>query len=78
MVSRELPGPSRHRALRISRAASTVVEDLRFFDAWEKGLVPNLSGFLRARQIRRGNCAGQPGGLGSSPLGASEPSKRNS
>jgi hypothetical protein len=31
----------------------TVIEDLLFLDAWERGLCPNLSAFLRARQIRR-------------------------
>jgi hypothetical protein len=40
-----------------SRASDTVINNLRFFDAWEKGLLPNLSAFLRARQIRRGDRA---------------------
>jgi hypothetical protein len=31
----------------------TVIEDLLFLDAWEKGQVPTLSAFFRARQIRR-------------------------
>jgi hypothetical protein len=33
----------------------TVIEDLRFLDAWERGLIPSLSAHLRARQIRRAN-----------------------
>ena len=35
----------------------TVIEDLRFLDAWERGLVPSLGALLRARQIRRANPA---------------------
>jgi hypothetical protein len=31
----------------------TVIEDLLFLDAWERGAVPSLSAFFRARQIRR-------------------------
>ena len=62
MASREPLVASRRQELAISRAHRTVIEDLRFLDAWEKGLVPNLSAFLRARQIRRGNRAAQSGG----------------
>ncbi len=36
----------------------TIIEDLRFLDAWERGCMPTLSGFLRARQIRRANLVG--------------------
>jgi hypothetical protein len=59
MASREPLVASRRQGLAIARAHRTVIEDLRFLDAWEKGLVPNLSAFLRARQIRR---AAQSGG----------------
>jgi hypothetical protein len=59
---KELLVASRRRELAIARAHSTVIEDLRFLDAWEKGLVPNLSGFLRARQILRGNRSVEPSG----------------
>lgn len=35
----------------------TVTDDFLFLDAWERGLLPSLSAFLRARQIRRANAA---------------------
>jgi hypothetical protein len=31
----------------------TVIDDFLFLDAWERGLLPSLSAFLRARRIRR-------------------------
>jgi hypothetical protein len=34
---------------------STVIEDLRFFNAWEEGRARSLSAIFRARQIRRAN-----------------------
>jgi hypothetical protein len=33
----------------------TVIDDFRFLDGWERGLLPSLSAFLRAQQIRRAN-----------------------
>jgi hypothetical protein len=33
----------------------SVIKDFLFLDAWERGFVPSLSAFLRARQIRRAN-----------------------
>jgi hypothetical protein len=47
------PVAARRRALADARTDDSVQEDLCFLDAWEKGLVPHLSGFFRARQIRR-------------------------
>jgi hypothetical protein len=58
----ELLAASRRRELAMVRAQNTATEDLRFLDAWEKGLIPSLSGSLRARQIRRGNRSAKPGG----------------
>jgi hypothetical protein len=37
---------------------STVIEDLLFLDAWERGGAPTLSAFFRARQVRRANVVG--------------------
>jgi hypothetical protein len=35
----------------------TVIDDFRFLEAWERGLLASLSALLRARQIRRANAA---------------------
>ena len=35
----------------------TSIDDLLFLEAWEVGLVPNVSAVLRIRQIRRANPA---------------------
>ena len=40
---------------RVGHHNSSVFDDLNFLAAWEKGLVPWLSGILRMRQIRRAN-----------------------
>ena len=40
---------------RVGRHDSTVVDDLNFLAAWEKGLVSWLSGILRMWQICRAN-----------------------
>lgn len=40
---------------RVGQHDSSVVDDLNFLAAWEKGLVPWLSGILRMRQICRAN-----------------------
>jgi hypothetical protein len=47
----------------------TVIEDLMFFDAWERGHARNLSAFFRARQIRRANrdCR-ECGGVSAKPI----------
>lgn len=42
----------------------TVIDDLLFLDAWEKGLVPWLGAILRVRQIRRANPAIVAGSIG--------------
>jgi hypothetical protein len=56
MPSGELLFASRRRELAGACADNpTVIEDLRFLDAWERGLVLSLSALLRARQIRRAN-----------------------
>jgi hypothetical protein len=58
MRGEELLVASRRRELADACADNpTVIEDLRFLDAWERGLVPSLSALLRARQIRRANPA---------------------
>ncbi len=38
---------------------SDIDEERRFLTAWENGLVPVLSGYLRARQIRRAGLLAQ-------------------
>ena len=54
MPVEELLVPPRRRELADACADNpTVIEDFRFLDAWERGLVPSLSALLRARQIRR-------------------------
>jgi hypothetical protein len=58
MSGEELLVASRGRELADACADNpTVIEDLRFLDAWERGLVPSLGALLRARQIRRANPA---------------------
>ena len=58
MPGDELLVASRRRELADDCADNpTVIEDLRFLDAWERGLAPSLGALLRARQIRRANPA---------------------